>query len=176
MASYNHSQSTHCSHLFRARARATQRQRILNPCQPNLPIALRHPLQFILLLDGIAVTATLRGVDQLLSQALSNGLDVSEAGLARTDGQERYGLVHPAQRRHVDGLTTDGSGTADTCGVLAGAAVDDGIDGDLERVRVGCYVDLLVVSISDYSSWRGNGYFLRDFVGDVGADLVVVCE
>ncbi len=43
-------------------------------------------------------------------------------------------MVDTAEWRDVDGLTTHRTGTADTSGVLAGAAVLDGVDQNLERV------------------------------------------
>ena len=43
-------------------------------------------------------------------------------------------MVDAAKGRHVDGLTSDGTGTTDTGGVLAGSGVDDGIHDDLEGV------------------------------------------
>jgi hypothetical protein len=112
------------------------------PKRTLLPIALGHTLQLILLLDRVRVRAPLRRVDQLLRQALGHGLDVPEGGLAGADGEERDGLVDAAQGRNVDGLTADGTGAADAGGVFAGAAVDDGVDGDLDRVLVGHDVDL----------------------------------
>lgn len=39
-------------------------------------------------------------------------------------------------------LATDGTLATDTGGVLTGTAVDNGVDGDLERVLVGHDVDL----------------------------------
>jgi hypothetical protein len=43
-----------------------------------LPIALCYTLQLVLLLDGVRVAASLGSVDELLSKALCNRLDVSE--------------------------------------------------------------------------------------------------
>ena len=42
-------------------------------------------------------------------------------------------------------MTADGTGAADTGGVFAGTAVDDCVDGDLERVCVRHDVDLLLM-------------------------------
>ncbi len=39
-------------------------------------------------------------------------------------------------------MAADGACGADAGGVFAGAAVDDGVDGDLDGVLVGHYVDL----------------------------------
>src|SRR5438034_8421097 len=109
-----------------------------------LPIALRHPLQFILLFDGIRVRASLGSIDQFFSQALSYALDVSESSLSRTNGQECDGLVNTAERRDIDSLATDGTGRANSSAVFPGTAVDDGVNGDLDRVLVGHYVDLQI--------------------------------
>ena len=46
-----------------------------------LSVGLGHTLQLILLLDGVAVGAALGGVDQLIAEALGDGLDVPEGGL-----------------------------------------------------------------------------------------------
>ncbi len=51
-------------------------------------------------------------------------------------------MVDAAERRDVDGLPAHGACGSDSCAVFAGAAVDDGVDGDLQRVGVGGYVDL----------------------------------
>jgi len=109
-----------------------------------LPIALGNTFQFVLLLDGIRVAASLGSVDQLFSQALSNALDVAERGLAGTNGEESNSLVDAAQRRHIDGLATDGTGRTNTGAVFTGTAVDDGINSNLDGVLVGHDVDLKI--------------------------------
>jgi len=119
---------------------------VRHPQRIPLPVALRHTLQLVLLLDGVRVAATLGSVDELFSQALSDALDVAERGLAGTDGEEGNGLVDAAEGRHIDGLTTDGTGRSDTGGVFAGSTVDDGVHGDLDGVLVGHDVDLGRVS------------------------------
>jgi hypothetical protein len=48
----------------------------------DLTVGLGDTLKLVLLLNGIRVGRTLGGVDQLISQALSNGLDVPEGSLA----------------------------------------------------------------------------------------------
>ena len=108
----------------------------------RLSVGLGDTLELVLLLDGVRVGGSLGGVDQLLSKALSNGLDVAESSLTGTDGEEGNGLVDTAEGRDIDGLATDGTGGTDTGGVFAGTAVDDGIDGDLDGVLVGHDVDL----------------------------------
>lgn len=113
----------------------------------RLSVALGHTLQLVLLLDGVAVAATLGSVDELFRQALGDALDVAESGLAGTDGEEGDGLVDTAERGNIDGLTTDGTCATDTGGVFARAAVDDGVDGDLDWVLVGHDVNLVMVLV-----------------------------
>ncbi len=43
-----------------------------------LSVRFGNTLEFVLLLDGVAVRAALSGVDQLVSQTLGDGLDVTE--------------------------------------------------------------------------------------------------
>lgn len=107
----------------------------------NLPVALGNTLELVLLLDGVRVGGTLGSVDQLISEALSNGLDVAESGLASTSGEEVDGLVDPAEGGDIDGLATDGTSRANTGGVLTGTGVDNGVDEDLDGVLVGEEVD-----------------------------------
>lgn len=108
----------------------------------HLSVGLGHTLQLVLLLDGVAVAATLGSVDELFRQALGDGLDVAESSLAGTDGEKSDGLVDTAERRHIDGLTTDGTSASNTGRVFARAAVDDSVNGDLDWVLVGHDVDL----------------------------------
>ncbi|KAF8387095.1 hypothetical protein PRIPAC_76237, partial [Pristionchus pacificus] len=64
-------------------------------------VKLGDTLGLVLLLDGVVVGGFLGGVDQLVGQALSDRLDVTECGLV-------------SSRSHVDGLTTDGTGASNT--------------------------------------------------------------
>ena len=48
----------------------------------QLSVGLRHTLDLVLLLNGVAIGGTLRGVHDLISQALSHRLDVAERGFA----------------------------------------------------------------------------------------------
>ena len=57
-----------------------------------LSVGLGHTLQLVLLLDGVAVGAALGGVDELVGQALRDGLDVPEGGLAGASAQQPDGL------------------------------------------------------------------------------------
>ena len=107
-----------------------------------LPVGLGDTLELVLLLDGVRVAAALGGVDQLLSQALGDRLDVAEGGLTGAGGEQGDGLVDAAEGRDIDGLSADGTGGTNTGAVFPGTAVDDSIDGDLDRVLVGHDVDL----------------------------------
>lgn len=108
----------------------------------HLSVGLGDTLQLVLLLDSVRVAAALGGVDQLLSEALGNRLDVAERSLAGTGGEKRNGLVDAAEGRDIDSLATDGTGGTDTGRVFAGTAVDNGVNGDLDGVLVGHQVDL----------------------------------
>merc|ERR1740128_155174 len=99
-----------------------------------LTVRLGHTLEFVLLLDGVTVAGSLGGVDQLVGQALGDGLDVTESSLPGSGAQQPDSLIDPPKGRDIDGLTPNGSLTSDTGGVLTGSGVDDGIDQDLEGV------------------------------------------
>ena len=58
----------------------------------GLSVGLGDTLQFVLLLDGVAVRAALGSVDQLIGQALSDGLDVAERGLPGSSAEKPDGL------------------------------------------------------------------------------------
>ena len=101
-----------------------------------LTVGLGDTLKLILLLDGERVRRTLRGVDQLIGQALSNALHITESRLTGARGEEIERLVHTAQGRHINSLTAHSTLRADTGRVLARACVDDSIHEDLDRVGV----------------------------------------
>jgi hypothetical protein len=77
-----------------------------------LSVRLGHTLQLVLLLDRVAVAASLGGVDELFSQAFGNALDVSEGGFTGTDREEGNSLVDSAKGRDIDCLTTDSTSRA----------------------------------------------------------------
>lgn len=120
----------------------------------KLAVRLSDTLKLILLLDSIGVGGVLASVDKLLGQALSNGLDVAERGLAGTNGDQSNGLVDTTQRRDIDGLAADGTAGTDTGGVFTGTTVDDGINNNLERVLVGEQVDDLEGVLDDADSLK----------------------
>ena len=53
------------------------------PFNKHLSIGLGDSLNLVLLLDGIAVRRVLSSVHELISKALSDGLDVTESRLSR---------------------------------------------------------------------------------------------
>ena len=63
-----------------------------------LSVRLGDTFEFVLLLDSVAVGAALGGVDQLIGQALGDGLDVTERGLAGSGAQQPDCLVDSPQR------------------------------------------------------------------------------
>merc|ERR1711918_32811 len=115
----------------------------------HLPVGLGHALDLVLLLDCVAVGGALGSVDELLSEALSNGLDVTEGSFAGTSGEQPDSHVDTAQRRHIDGLATDHTSGTDAARVLAGSRVDHGIHDDLDRVLAGEEVDDLAGVLHD---------------------------
>lgn len=78
--------------------------------------------------EALIYNTYLSSIDELVSQTLSNGLDVTEGSLTGTSAEQPDGLVHTAQRGHIHSLTTHSTSTANTGGVLTGSTVDDGID------------------------------------------------
>lgn len=99
------------------------------------------PLKLVLLLNSIRVGRPLSSIDQLLRQALRNALNVPEARLSGTNSEKGNRLIDSPQWGHINSLSPDGTSGTDTGGVFTGAAVDDGIDGDLDRVLVGHQVN-----------------------------------
>ena len=92
--------------------------------------------------QSVAVSyAHLGGVDELISQALSNALDVAEGSFTGTSADQPDGLVHTAQRRDIARLTADGTSTTDTGRVFASAGKSNGIDQHLNGVLARGQVD-----------------------------------
>ena len=83
---------------------------------------------------GMRCAPHLGGVDEFISEALSDRLDVAEGRLAGAGAQQPDGLVDAAQGRHVHGLTAHCARAPDTGRVLARAAVDDSVHYHLQRV------------------------------------------
>jgi hypothetical protein len=114
-----------------------------------LPVGLGSALDLILLLDGVAVLVVVGSVDELISEALSNRLQVAESGRAGTLGHQVDGRVDAAEGRDIDGLATDDTSRTDTGGILAGASLHDGIGDNLHGVLAGQEVDELESVLDD---------------------------
>eukprot|EP00982_Pelagococcus_subviridis_P009202 30909-Pelagococcus_subviridis.AAC.4 len=104
--------------------RATRPNRARHP--PTMKVIIRRPL---------------RGVDELVREALRDRLHVPKRRLARARRDEVDGLVHAAQRGDVHGLATNDAGAADARRVFPRPGVDDRVDDDLNRVLVRQKVD-----------------------------------
>ena len=109
-----------------------------------LTVRLGDTLKFVLLLDGVAVAGATSGVDELISQTLSNRLDVTEGSLSGAGAQKPDSLVHTSQRRHINGLTPDGTLTTNTGRILTGSGVDDSVDDNLKRKKILIVVKILI--------------------------------
>lgn len=116
-------------------------------CEPanvqddRLTVGSGNTLHLVTLLDGVRVGRALGSVDELVSEALGDRLDVAEGRLSGTGGQESDGGVNTSERRNIDGLATDSTSRADTGRVFTRTSVDDGVNEDLDRVGVGKQVD-----------------------------------
>ena len=103
----------------------------------NLSVGLRDSLNLILLLDGERVGTLLGAVHNLISQALSTRLDVSEGTVSSTLSDQRDSLVDSSERRNINGLSSDNTTRSDTGRVFASSSVLDGINNNLNRVLIG---------------------------------------
>mmetsp|Transcript_1753 Transcript_1753/g.6310 ORF Transcript_1753/g.6310 Transcript_1753/m.6310 type:complete len:299 (-) Transcript_1753:325-1221(-) len=64
---------------------------------PPLTVRLRDTLDLVLLLDGVRVRGPLGSVDELIGEALGDGLDVTEGSLAGAGGDQVDGLQRRSQ-------------------------------------------------------------------------------
>lgn len=103
----------------------------------NLSVGLGDSLNLILLLDGERVGTLLGAVHNLISQALSTRLDVSEGTVSSTLSDQRDSLVDSSERRNINGLSSDNTTRSDTGRVFASSSVLDGINHNLNRVLIG---------------------------------------
>jgi len=108
---------------------------------PFLPIGFGDTFQLVLFLDSVRVRRTLGGIDKLIGETLSNGLDVPEGGFAGADGKEGNSLVDTTKRRDIDSLSSNSSLRTDTSAIFTGAGVNNGVNEDLDGVLVGQKVD-----------------------------------
>jgi len=103
----------------------------------GLTIGLRDALDLILLLDGVAVGGSSGRIDDLVGEALRDGLHVAEGRLPGPSGHQVDRLVDAAERRHVHSLSSDHSCGAHASRVFARTAVDDCVYEHLHGVLVG---------------------------------------
>ena len=108
-----------------------------NPAVTNLSVGLGDSLNLVLLLDGERVGGFLGAVHDLISQALSTRLDVSEGTVSSTLSDQRKGLINSSEWGDIDSLSSDNTTRSDTGGVFSGTSVLDGINEDLDRILIG---------------------------------------
>lgn len=118
----------------------------------TLSVGLGDSLNLVLLLDGERVGALFGAVHDLISEALSARLNVSEGAVSGTLSDEGDGLVNSSQWRNIDGLSSNNTARSDTSRVLSGATVLHGINKDLNRVLVGEQVNNLERLLDDADS------------------------
>mmetsp|Transcript_20047 Transcript_20047/g.30346 ORF Transcript_20047/g.30346 Transcript_20047/m.30346 type:complete len:254 (+) Transcript_20047:232-993(+) len=102
-----------------------------------LTVTLGNALNLILLLDSIRVRRSTCSVDQLLSQALSHGLQVSETSLSCSSGNQVESVVYSPERRHINSLSPYYSSSSNTSGIFPGTRINNGIHNNLDGVLVG---------------------------------------
>jgi hypothetical protein len=94
----------------------------------------------------------LGSVDNLVGEGLGDRLQTSECGLAGALADQVDGLVDSAERRHIDGLSTDHTTGSDTSGVLTGTTVGDSGDDNLNGVLAGEKVDQFEGLLDNFDS------------------------
>ena len=65
-------------------------------CSGDLSVTLGYALDFVLLLDGVAVSRAFGSVDQLVGQTFGDGLGTAEGGVTGATANEVDALVHSA--------------------------------------------------------------------------------
>ena len=123
-----------------------------SPCAYCLTVGLGNTFDFILLLDSVRVGGTPSGIDQFFSKTFSHRLQVTERGLTCTSSKQVQCVVDATEWGHINGLTTDDTGTTHACGIFTWSRVDDSIDDDLDRVLVGQQMDDLQRVLDDTDS------------------------
>ncbi|KAH3666208.1 hypothetical protein OGAPHI_004397 [Ogataea philodendri] len=108
--------------------------------------------KLVLLLDSVGGGRTLSSIDQLFSKTFGNGLDVSESSLSSTNSEQSNSLVDSSEWRHIDGLSSNGTGRSNSCGVFSWTGVDNSVNNNLEWVLVGQDVDDLHGVLDDSNS------------------------
>ena len=102
----------------------------------RLTIGLGDTFNFILLLNGIRVGGSTRGIDEFLGQTLGHGLQIAKGGLPGAGGQQVEGIIDATKGGHIDGLSSNDSGATDARGVFAGTGIENGVHDDLNGILV----------------------------------------
>merc|ERR1719150_2729707 len=104
------------------------------PKDPYLSVGLGNTLQFVLLLDSVAVGGALGSIDELVGEAFGDGLNVPKSRLPGSSAEQPDGLVDSPEGGDVHSLTPHSSSATDAGRVLTWARVNDGVHNNLERV------------------------------------------
>lgn len=133
-------------------------------------VTLGNSLDFILLSDGEGVTLsdTLGGVDELVSESLSHALVGSESRFSRSLAEQVDSLVDSSEGRNINSLPSDGTTGADTGGVLSGTGLNDGLEDDLKGILISEQVDDLKSLLED-----ADGHLLLTILARVSAHELV---
>jgi len=118
----------------------------------SLTVRFGNTLNLILLLNSIRIGRSTGSIDQLLSKALSHGLEVSETSLSCSGSKEVKSIVNSAERGHINSLSPDNSSSSNTGGILTGSRVDNSIDNDLNGVLIGEEEDDFKCMLNDAGS------------------------
>jgi len=106
-------------------------------------VTLGNSLDFVLLLDGVGVglTNTLGGIDDLVSEGLTHWLEGSESRFSGSLTEEIDGLVDSSKWWNINSLSSDGTSGTNSCWVLSGTWLNDGLEQDFEWVLSSKKVD-----------------------------------
>lgn len=80
-------------------------------------------------------------IDNLVGEALSNGLERLDGVLSSSLGDQVDGLVDSSQGRHVHGLLSHHTSGSDSGGVFSGTSLQDCTDEHFKRVSASQQVD-----------------------------------
>lgn len=117
-----------------------------------LTVGLGNTLELVLLADGVAVGGSLGSVDNLISEALSHALDVTEGSLASTSGDQGNTKVNTTKGRNINSLTTDSTSITNTGRIFTRPSVNNSINDNLDGVSISEQVDDLHGLLHDTDS------------------------
>merc|ERR1712241_1432885 len=120
----------------------------------RLSVRFGNTLQLVLLLDGIAVAGSLSSVDQLISQALGDRLDVTESCFPCSSAEQPDSLVHASQGGNINSLSSDCSLSTNTGRILTRSGVDDSINQNLKRILASSEIDDLKAVFDNTNSHK----------------------